>query len=118
KISDYFSMPSLYYTIGLGVALLGIYMFLESDISRKNKDIAQHFSKMMVAVGIMGIAMIFSNYIRYGDLIENRFYLFVGHFQWGNNLSNNLLLSMPFAFYLATKERFSLIYFIIGVVEY
>ncbi len=118
KIADYFSMPSLYYTLGLGVGMLAVYMFLESDISRKNKDIATLFAKMMVGVGIMGIAMIINNYARYGDEINNRFYMFVGRLQWGNNLSNNLLLSMPFAFYLATKERFSLLYFVIGVAEY
>lgn len=118
KPEDYFSMPSLYYTLALGVGMLAIYMFLESDISRKNKDIATQFAKMMVGVGIMGIAMIINNYVRYGEEINSKFYLFVGRLQWGNNLSNNLLLSMPFAFYLATKSRFSLVYFAIGVAEY
>ena len=116
---EYFSMPALYYVFSLGIGMLIIYFVLESDTPRNNNNLGIFFAKMMIGVGFMGIAMIISNYIKYGNLIyKSNFNVFISHFQWGNNLSNNLLISMPFAFYLSTKNKFPVFYFCTGLTEY
>lgn len=115
---DYFKMPALYYTLTLSLGMLFVYLILQSDIPKNKAKVGEYFAKMMVGIGVMGIAMISTHYITNMDLIENNFGYFQSLMQWRNNLSNNLLLSMPFAFYLATKGKNAVLYFIIGILQY
>lgn len=115
---DNFTMPALYYIITLGIGMVGIYLLFEAYIPVNNKETIIYFSKIMVALGIMGIIMIITNYFRFGYLIKDDIRSLLSKFQFGNNLSTNLLLSMPFAFYLAIKSKYSVFYFIIGCLEY
>ena len=96
-------MPALYYVFGLGFGMVGIYIILQAYVPYDKERIANYFARMMVGIGIMGIAMVAWEYIESGHEIAQNFRRFMRHFQFGNNLSNNLLLSMPFAFYLAVK---------------
>ncbi|MFW5780149.1 MAG: O-antigen ligase family protein [Bacillota bacterium] len=118
NIQEYFSMPALYYIFGLGFGMVFIYIVIQSDVPYNKARIAEYFAKMMVGIGVMGIVMIFSHYIINGELIDARFGAFKSMMQWKNNLSNNLLLSMPFAFYLAAKGKNSVLYLIIGLLQY
>lgn len=113
-----FKMPAIYYVFTLGLGMVGIYMLFESYIEHDNDKIIEYFAKMMTALGIMGIIMVITNYAEYHDLIETNFGVFVNRFQFGNNLSNNLLLAMPFTFYLSIKSKTPIIYFIIGCCQY
>ncbi len=116
---QYFSMPAMYYVIGLGFGNLLIYTFFEGAVPKRcTRNQIDFFAKIMVCAGIMGIIMIASYYIRYGHLIQTRFGKFNSYFQWGNNLSNNLLLTMPFTFYLSSRSRKPLLYFILGILQY
>lgn len=118
KFRDYFTMPAIYYVIGLGFGQLLINFVLESNIE-KNVDHTIYLSKMMVGVGIMGISMVAITYIKQYEYIFTDLHFFAAHFQWGNNLSNNLLIAMPFTFYLACKkQKYSIFYFILGLLEY
>ncbi len=110
-----FQGASLYYVIALGIGMVMIYLVVENDLPYR-KDATDYFAKMMIGVGIMGIAMVVSYYFHHWETI-------VGsgpdrYFQWRNNLSNNLLLSMPFAFYLAAKAKFPLVYYLLGTVQF
>ncbi len=118
QAKEYFSMPALYYVIGLGIGMVLIYLVLQAYIPKDNAKIANYFARMMVGIGIMGIAMIAFNYIHNRELLGRSLGVLARSMQWGNNLSNNLLLSMPFAFYLATKEKYSVFYFVIGILQY
>lgn len=118
---EYFSMPALYYVFGLGFGMVGIYIILQAYVPYDKERIANYFARMMVGIGIMGIAMVAWEYIENGHEIAQNFRRFMRHFQFGNNLSNNLLLSMPFAFYLAVKTSKaapSVFYFAVGVLQY
>ncbi len=115
SLERYFSLPTIYYTVGLGIGMVGIYFILERYLLDRD-DIVDYFSKMMVAIGAVGTFMLFAAYY---EMFGSFFSIQPGsHFQWRNNLSNNLLMSMPFAFYLATKGRFSIFYFILGSLQY
>lgn len=114
---QYFSMPAIYYVLGLGFGLLLINCLLEANIE-KNIDHTVFLSKMMVGLGIMGMGMVYVTYIKKFQYLTTDFFTFSTNFQWANNLSNNLLISMPFTFYLAVKQKHSLLYFILGVLQY
>ncbi len=119
SFKEYFSMPVMYYTIGLGFGMLFIYTFLEGGVpARCTRNQIDFFARIMVCAGIMGIIMIASNYIRHYELIETSFGRFNSYFQWGNNLSNNLLLTMPFTFYLASRSKRPLLLFILAILQY
>ncbi len=113
---DSFKGASLYYLSFLGFGMVMIYVFVENYLPNR-KDAVLYFSKMMLGVGIMGILMVSSYYYYNWDDIVNNGGL-GRYFQWRNNLSNNLLLSMPFAFYLAYKNKYVHFYYLIGVLQF
>ena len=113
-----FEMPALYYVFTLGVAMVGVYLLFEAYIPRGDHNTIDYFARIMVIVGLMGIIMVITNYSRYGHLITNNIWQLQSYFQFGNNLSNNLLISMPFAFYLSLKGKRSYLYFTIGMLQY
>ena len=115
---DAFKMPALYYVIALGFGMVALYLMFESYIDHGDKNLKIYFSKIMVTLGLMGTAMILTNYIRYIDLLKTNLNAFQSHFQFGNNISSNLLISMPFAFYLAAKSKHGTFYFITGVLQF
>jgi len=112
---DNFSNASLYYFFTLGLFMIVIYQF-QVNYTPKDKDLALYFSKTMIGVGLMGILMVGSFYYQNWEWIQNE-----GpgsYFQWSNNLSNNLLISMPFAFYLSYKSKIGLPYFLFGILQF
>jgi hypothetical protein len=113
-----FKMPALYYVISLGFGMVALYLMFEGYIEHGDKNLKIYFSKIMVILGLIGTAMIFTNYIRYIDLLKSNLNAFQSHFQFGNNISSNLLISLPFAFYLAVKSKYGAIYFIAGILQF
>ncbi|MGI6702162.1 MAG: O-antigen ligase family protein [Christensenellales bacterium] len=113
-----FKMPALYYIIALGIGMIGVYMFFESYVE-KDEYIKIYFCKMMIALGLLGTVMVAVNYFRYAPVYsEKGFSALVNKFQFGNNLSSNLLLTMPFAFYMSTKGKHAVLYFVLGCLQY
>lgn len=113
----YFSMPGLYYVFGLGFLMVIVNLILES-YGEEGARCAPFLTKMMSGIGIMGIGMIAIFYYRYFPLIGSNFAAFSKNFQLGNNLTNNLLLSMPFSFYLSLKGKRKVLHLILGILQY
>jgi len=114
---DSFKMPALYYVLTLGIGMVGIYLFFESYTEHGNENTGKYFAKMMATLGTLGVIMVVVTYLKNRELL-NTFGQIQSKFQFGNNLSNNLLLTMPFTFYLATREKNSVLYFILGILQY
>jgi len=116
SFAEYFSFPALYYVTFLGFGMVLAYFSLEAFLPKEKKDMAVYFAKMMTAVGVMGIIMVGSAYYENHEAIAEdgpeRF------FQWRNNLSNGLLLTMPFAFYLAIKTKWFIPWVVIGIFQF
>ena len=118
KISfkEFFQGTFLYYTVGLGVGMLLIYMLLSSCIHTSNDySLRMRISYMMMAVGILCSFMVIHQYLMYFDIVKNEFRII--YMQWRNNVSTFLMLSMPFAFYVSTKDKKHR-YFYLGLLEY
>ncbi len=113
-IEAYIELRTLYHMFFLGVGMVFIYFVLERYLVTY-KGIGDYFSWMMVGLGIMGVFMLgLAYYEKYYDIamFESR-----TRMQWGNNLSNNLLLTMPFAFYLASKGKYTAGFICVGLLQ-
>ena len=114
----FFSMPSIYYVAALGIGMVIINVILESTLP-EGKTYTDFFAKMTAGIGLMGIAMIISAYAETFEIIQSGSREFVRYFQWGNNLSNMLLITMPFSFYMSLKNgKFSWAYFVLGILQF
>jgi O-antigen ligase len=119
SLKQYFSMPAMYYVIGLGFGMLFVYAFLEGAVPKRcARTQIDFFAKIMACAGVMGIIMILSYYLRNYHLIKEDYALFNFRLQWGNNLSNNLLITMPLTFYLASRAQKPLPLFVLGILQY
>lgn len=116
SISDYFNGTVLYYTIGLGFGMLFTYLLLCSCLHTSVYYILRmRLSYTMIATGIICVFMMAHHYfLRFGfDLLSYH----LVEMQWRNNVSTILLMAMPFAFYVSTRKK-KHIYFYLGLLEY
>ena len=100
---EYFSGTAMFYTIGLGIGMLGLYFLMNTHFQTSNNyTLRFHFSFIMTMMGIFCVFMIGHHYILYLDNFLNK--MSPLYFQWRNNVSTLLMLSMPFAFFLSSKK--------------
>jgi len=65
SVEEYFSGVALYYVIGLGFALLLVYMLMCSRLSRiKGYDLVERFSALLYAMAILAALIIVLYYVR------------------------------------------------------
>lgn len=118
KISfkEFFQGTFLFYTIGLGFGMLLVYFLLSSCIHTSNDySLRMRISYTMMAVGILCSFMVFHQYLMYLDVVTSEWRII--YMQWRNNVSTLLMLAMPFAFYISTRDKRH-IYFYLGLTEY
>ncbi len=118
KISfkEFFQGTFLFYTVGLGFGMLFIYILLSSCIhTSRDYSLRMRISYTMMAVGILCTFMVFHHYLLYIDTVIEEFRII--YMQWRNNVSTFLMLSMPFAFYISTRDKKHM-YFYLGLAEY
>ncbi|MEG1179860.1 MAG: O-antigen ligase family protein [Oscillospiraceae bacterium] len=111
---EYFAGVSLLYIFGLGFGILGSYWLMNASFKPSDKyDFSDRFAKIMVLTAVFGCFMILHHYIIHMDtFLANPRIL---QFQWRNNLSTMIMLTMPFAFYLSVKKT---PYFLFGLFCY
>lgn len=101
--AEYFDLEALYYTIGLGVGLLGAYLFVRSHVVENERyDIYERYADMMWLVSLFATFMVFEYYVKNLDIT-----LLTGNFadiQWSNNVSTILMMTMPFTLYRIKKN--------------
>lgn len=95
---EYFSLESIFYTLGLGFGMVYFYVLMNSHIQLSDKySLADKFSKIMIMMGLFCCFMIAEYYlVNIQEVIETRSIL---AFQWRNNASTFLLFALPFAFW-------------------
>lgn len=100
---DYFSLTSLYYMVGLGPAMILVYVVIYSYFGEsKNSDSKQLFAYAMTLGCLMACLMVLLHYaVNIEKVIEHRSIL---EPQWRNNVSTIIMLTMPFPFYLSIKK--------------
>lgn len=94
---EYFSLVSVFYTLGLGFGMLLFYMLMNDNILlRKNYSLSEKITKIFIIMGLFCCFMIIEHYLFNLDkVLETHKNL---EFQWRNNVSTFLLFSIPFVF--------------------
>ena len=105
SVSEYLSPTSIYYTLGLGVGMMAVYVILKSQISRltDGEKAKKRFAIAMYLMGIAACIVVIGVYVRnFSDFIEQKNFLI---FHSRNNFATYLMLAMPFPCYFALKNR-------------
>lgn len=112
---EYFNLSALYHTIGLGFGMLLTYFIMNSYYKPKSKHyvLRFHFAFIMTVVGLFCVFMIANHYILFWDRFMEK--MSPLNFQWRNNVSTILMLTMPFSFFLSTKKY---PYLFLGFLQY
>lgn len=116
--AEYTAMESVYHIFMLGFGTMLFAMYFAGSLERERKyNLQDKFAEIMVMVIVIICIAIAEEYIsRWGEFTSK---MSVLPFQWRNNASTLLMLSMPFGFYFAKKRfRYSLIALLayIGIV--
>lgn len=101
---EYLNLSALYHTFGLGIGMLIVYFIMNSHYKATSEYyvLRFHFSFAMTMLGVFCVFMIFNHYIlNWESFIEKLTPL---DFQWRNNVSTFLMLTMPFTFFLSVKK--------------
>lgn len=114
---EYFAFYPVYTMLGLGVLQVLMYTFWQSYIPNNPNKTIIYFCKMMCVIAVAAIAMIAVTYIKYFISHPNVSFKFV-FFPWKNYVSDILMLTMPFSFFLAVKSKFTLTGLSFGLLQY
>lgn len=111
---EYFSGTALFYTFGLGIGMFLLYMLMNTHYHASDKYVLRlRFSFIMMLTGLFVVFMIGHHYLIYWTNFMAK--LSPLNFQWRNNASTLLMLSMPFAFYLSIHKY---PFFFVGGLQY
>lgn len=106
---EYFAPTSLYHMFGLGFAMLFVYAYMHAHIDvKRTYSLIDHVTKVMVLTGCFAAFMVISYYIiNINDVIDRSGLLYI---QWRNNCSTILMITIPFAFFMANKKSYATVF--------
>lgn len=111
RFTEYFSLNGIYYVLGLGPLAVLLYVIVRTYAGTDREQSPRELlCNAMIAVCLMGVCMWLSAAVPNFAKGNFRFYV-----QWKNNLSTFLLLAFPFAFYMARRSKYALVYHLIGM---
>ncbi len=115
NIKDYLDFYPLYTMLGIGFLQVILYLFWFSYTPDGSQKTVDFFAKMMCALAIVAIVMVFCAHTIFREL-----HLYYGEvtFSWKNYISYLLMFSMPFAFYFAAKSKYTLTFLLFGMLQY
>jgi len=100
--AEYFAALTIYHVLALGFGMLAAYVWLSSAIAQSStNELPRFFSNLMVSLGLVASFMVVHYYLVHllkGGSLE------VLEFQWRNNVSSFLMLSLPFSFFKALQR--------------
>lgn len=104
---EYFSMPSIYNMLGLGIGLLLLYVILRSNIEEnKIYDLCRRFAIIFYIMGILMALVIFMHYVQnWQEYLEEGHLLFI---KYRNYAATILLTTLPITFYFMVENRWHL----------
>ena len=105
---EYFSPASIYYTIFLGVGMIGLYLLLKSQLSaHRSYDLKERLVLILYITGIFAVFMVFLNVLPETKFVGG--FKIYTQFQAANNLSTILMFAMPCPFFFARNNKIHLL---------
>jgi hypothetical protein len=106
---EYFAGASVYHMLGMGFGMVILYCFFYARIDiNKDFSLLDRLTKLMVVIGLLGSLLILVHYPFNIDLVIEKGGIFF--IRWRNNLSTILMIAMPFAFFLASKKPYAILF--------
>jgi uncharacterized membrane protein YobD (UPF0266 family) len=107
--SEYFAGVALYHVAALGFGMLLCYVLLYSNIEPEDTAWLKRFlPQLMIALGLLASFVVLEHYAENFRIVRQTKTVLA--FQWRNNVSTFLMLTLPFPFYAALKHPRSVIY--------
>lgn len=105
-LKEYFSLTSIYHMLGLGFAMVFVYLMFHAHIKDNTEySLTELITRIMVLTGCFASFMVISYYlININTVLETKSTLVM---QWRNNCSTILMIVMPFAFFAANKKTYA-----------
>ena len=109
----YFSLTSLYYTLGLGVVMMFAYLVINALLPENGESVSRRFSWIMTVLTAFACFMVLSLYAeKLPQLLKRPEVL---QFQWRNNICTFIMIGLPYPFYLS---KYDPLYSFIGWAGY
>ena len=104
---EYWCPLSLYYTLGLGVGLLLLYLLFRSEIAREHSyDLGERFAAILYTAGVLMALVVFVYYVwRWDHFLELGHLLYL---KFRNYAATMLLVALPATFFFALRSRWHL----------
>lgn len=107
---EYFSLPSIYYMLFLGVVLLGIMVFLDCDMPADGEYAAKYLANTLIAVAALFCVMWLIAFFKDG---AQEF----PYRQWKNNAGNFMLLAVPLTLWRGARSQRGVFYLLFAVLQ-
>jgi len=109
---EYFASSSVYYVLGLGFGMLLVYCQLSARMEA-GEALPVRFARIMTCTGMFASFLVLNHYAVSAAELRQSFSTL--QFAWRNDISTILMLTMPFSFWLALKNRVHLAW---GAVQF
>lgn len=105
-LKEYFALTSIYHMLGLGFGMVFVYLMFHAHIKiRREYSLIDMITKIMVITGLFASFMVLSYYaVNINMFLDVKATLYI---QWRNNCATTLMITMPFAFYMANKKSYA-----------
>ena len=108
--AEYFSLPSIYYMLFLGIVLLAIMVFCDCDMPFNFDFVGRYLARTLMGIALLFCIMWIIAFVHDGT----------GQFpyrQWKNNAGNFMLIAMPLTVWRGSKSRFGVPYVLFALVQ-
>lgn len=101
---EYFSPTALYYSLGLGVVMLLVYVLARSEVGRaRDYDVAERLIQILYASGVFTGFVVLLFYARNFSAFLETFSTI--YFSYRNFCATMMLMALPAAAYLAVRKK-------------
>ncbi len=118
-LKQFQKITCIFILLGIGFMQLCFYSMWQNTFGKDSnkEETVLKFAKLMAVVVVVVLGFYAISYIKaIPKFLESG--MTILSFQWKNNTSNMLLLTTPFAFYLANATKHKVSFFILGCLSY
>lgn len=107
-VEDYFRPGTLYYTLGLGVGMVGAYLLLKSQLCvKRDYDVREKFISLLYIMGMFACVMVLFFITEHTQYIQDN--KAIPGWQPSNNVSTVLMFALPCPFFYLSRNRIHLL---------
>ncbi|MGM9619019.1 MAG: O-antigen ligase family protein [Oscillospiraceae bacterium] len=103
-LEEYFSFVGLYYSLGLGLFILGLYRLLRAELAKpRSYDLAGRFAALLYTCGVFTALLVLERYLPYLRFFFREFQVI--YIPCRNYFTTMLLMALPAPFYFMRRDK-------------